>query len=466
MKGRWRTKEAGEGGSAWGKVGGVEGIWGRRKNGIGWGAEYSDIPWRVNCQGGLWGGAHGLSHHLLHFMMAVFAAFSMQVLTSTKITNLQRSSSGKLVLHLESTADPSSSSTSIAAAPPAAAGAVPAPPTAAAAAAGAGGPEGQAEPTPVAPGGVATAVAAPVATESPPAAPADELEATLVLGCDGIKSLIRKTLADWTPGSFEVEQYPSLSSGIRYKVLQLPPNPTTADGMVLINSSFAVLIGRPTKLLPAAPALRLGLLPVRDPTAGRTANLNVLPDHPIWEVHDAKTMYEVFEDAFPQVKWRELVPMAVMEKYAASTGGTFPAPQYCTALTWDAEELRAAAGAEAGKEEAGVSGVVLLGDAAHCFPPDLGQGVNSSLEDVCVLEKALEESGDRLGEALKMYQQRRQEDTAALAKLVQVGWKGEGGVCGGLCGGGGGLGGVGGRQEGGRGGGLRKGGGGGQEGGR
>ena len=42
------------------------------------------------------------------------------------------------------------------------------------------------------------------------------------------------------------------------------------------------------------------------------------------------------------------------------------------------------------------SGVVLLGDAIHAFPPDLGQGVNSALQDVVVLGQALQDSQDRL----------------------------------------------------------------------
>jgi hypothetical protein len=34
---------------------------------------------------------------------------------------------------------------------------------------------------------------------------------------------------------------------------------------------------------------------------GRTGNLITLPDHPVWQVKDANTMYTVFEQAFPQV---------------------------------------------------------------------------------------------------------------------------------------------------------------------
>jgi hypothetical protein len=76
--------------------------------------------------------------------------------------------------------------------------------------------------------------------------------------------------------------------------------------------------------------------------------------------------------AFPQAKWRELVPETVMHKFAESRGGSFPAPQYSNGLTM----ALAAQGPEqhtAGSSKAlKGTGVALIGDAAHCFPPDLG----------------------------------------------------------------------------------------------
>lgn len=132
---------------------------------------------------------------------------------------------------------------------------------------------------------------------------------------------------------------------------------------------------------PGGPALRLGMLPIKDPVQGRTANLITLPDHPVWNVTDGETLYKVFEQAFPQANWRQLVPEAVMSKFAASQGGSFPAPQYSNGLTMALAAGDAAAGgqqhdaAAAGGSTTSVlkgTGVALIGDAAHCFPPDLG----------------------------------------------------------------------------------------------
>lgn len=112
---------------------------------------------------------------------------------------------------------------------------------------------------------------------------------------------------------------------------------------------------------------------------GRTANLITLPDHPVWNVKDGETMYKVFEQAFPQANWRELVPETVMNKFAASTGGSFPAPQYSNGLTMalaaDASGQQHVAAGSGSSSVLKGTGVVLIGDAAHCFPPDLGEYV-------------------------------------------------------------------------------------------
>lgn len=84
----------------------------------------------------------------------------------------------------------------------------------------------------------------------------------LVLGCDGISSVVRSTLHDWAAeekaaesassnGSdrFGMVLAPSLSTNLRFKVLQLPANPAMADGTVLTNPSFCLLAGQKAPLI-------------------------------------------------------------------------------------------------------------------------------------------------------------------------------------------------------------------------
>jgi len=101
--------------------------------------------------------------------------------------------------------------------------------------------------------------------------------------------------------------------------------------------------------------------------------------------------------------------------------GTFPAPQFVRTLA----------------TEVGGTGFAILGDAAHAFPPDLGQGVNSALEDVCVLMDALKAGGalpppdseqqdvsfsSFLSGGLQRYQAERAPAAEALARIVRVGF--------------------------------------------
>lgn len=82
----------------------------------------------------------------------------------------------------------------------------------------------------------------------------------LVLGCDGINSVVRSTLHSWAasnalvegsaPASkFDMVLAPSLSTNLRFKVLQLPANPPMADGTVLENPSFCLLAGQKAPLI-------------------------------------------------------------------------------------------------------------------------------------------------------------------------------------------------------------------------
>mmetsp|Transcript_14110 Transcript_14110/g.21546 ORF Transcript_14110/g.21546 Transcript_14110/m.21546 type:complete len:104 (+) Transcript_14110:1127-1438(+) len=78
------------------------------------------------------------------------------------------------------------------------------------------------------------------------------------------------------------------------------------------------------------------------------------------------------------------------------------------------------------------SGVVLVGDALHSFPPDLGQGVNTALCDVVALKECLEgaitnNNNDNtsslafLPKALEDYEERNGPETRSLIQLARCG---------------------------------------------
>jgi 2-polyprenyl-6-methoxyphenol hydroxylase-like FAD-dependent oxidoreductase len=244
-------------------------------------------------------------------------------------------------------------------------------------------------------------------------------EPDLLVGCDGLYSLVRNTLQEWdepTSDRFEMKGFPSPSSGLRYKVLSLPPQfPLDLSGSEHAVSNMAYAIrgafrGRKR-------ALSLGLLPLKNPDEPRSANIIRRPNHQIWELKTTDQVFDFLEKAFPQLSVRQIVSPEEASRFALSEGGEFPIPQYCSGLHILLRQTPANTGM---RSPSAAAGVVLLGDAIHCFPPDIGQGVNSALEDVYVLHEALSRSGDDLNRALPNYELERSPDVKAVVRLAQV----------------------------------------------
>lgn len=241
-----------------------------------------------------------------------------------------------------------------------------------------------------------------------------QLEPNLLIGCDGIQSIVRSTLNTWDrSGKFEMQQLPSPSSGLRYKVLSLPPHfPLDAEGKehAVPTMSYAIR----GAFRERQRSLSLGLLPLKDPESPRTANLINRPDHQLWQLKTREEVLHFLERAFPQLPLRQIVSPEEADRFAQSNGGAFPIPQFCSGL----HSLLHKADIEPSHPTA--KGVLLLGDAVHCFPPDIGQGVNSALEDVVVLHQVLAENADDLVRSLPRYEAVRSPDVEAVVRLAQV----------------------------------------------
>jgi kynurenine 3-monooxygenase len=159
------------------------------------------------------------------------------------------------------------------------------------------------------------------------------------------------------------------------------------------------------------------LLPVGvDVSGGRIGTIVRGRKHALWEAREVDDLVEMFRRNFPQIPdVRALIGDDELKRFAGSRESRFPNIQRCRSLV----------GLVRGHSDSGgEAGVALLGDAAHVFPPDLGQGVNAALEDVILLCEALDAAntdGGGMHDALRRYEAGRDADVSALMRLMVIG---------------------------------------------
>merc|ERR1711957_91376 len=110
------------------------------------------------------------------------------------------------------------------------------------------------------------------------------------------------------------------------------------------------------------------------------------PNHDIWKMTSGSELKEYFTRAFPRFDWNTVVEPEEWDKFIAAEGARFPFCQYSPRLHVSSDEN--------GDGVSSGSGVVLVGDALHAFPPDLGQGLNSALCDVLALGDCFKDDPD------------------------------------------------------------------------
>lgn len=220
----------------------------------------------------------------------------------------------------------------------------------------------------------------------------------LVFGCDGTHSEVRTTLsahsdefaADFTPRVLKTP-----SSGLVYKaVLFTPPDDFDPQKIYRILGKS----GRSFALLPFAGK------------AGEPRPLSFAqaPEHIFHSFKYPADLFTYLDEDFPQIEARKRLLPGSASALCSSGGSVFPHARWCTrASAW-----------------IGSIGVALLGDSLHCFPPDLGQGVNAGLSDLtCLLSLWPSDTTDRvlIQQCLKSYSELQAPEAEAICKLLPIG---------------------------------------------
>lgn len=275
----------------------------------------------------------------------------------------------------------------------------------------------------------------------------DFIIADFCVGADGVSSNVRQSLEDgrfdsqkWSNANnpskkFGLKQYTTPSTGLRIKALRIDPNfaiPKGGTGSdrnseVPIETRYVMYrlesaIKGPTDSLP------LSILPQKDPhsMSARIVNMVTEPSHDLWNPAKIRTddggrsAKEYFVRAHPRYDWDKLVSKEEWEVFASTKGSTFPPCQYAPSMYVSCSN----------NGDDGGAGVVLLGDALHAFPPDLGQGVNAAFCDALLLGNSFEEAVDApppstnnsfVSKALESYQEKNGPETRALVALARCG---------------------------------------------
>lgn len=235
------------------------------------------------------------------------------------------------------------------------------------------------------------------------------ISATLIVGCDGLNSNVRKSLAadpSLTADDYEMVAKASPSSSLLYKVICLPATIAINGDSVEVSDNLKSYIFSST-YKDFDEKLALFSLPVAREGEQRTANIILPATHKLWHIDDPKELRSYLEKGFPQLDIDEVFPPNEIEDFLARRPGKFPDPQY-------SPKVYAKVGAAQNHIDC-----ILIGDAAHSFPPDLGLGVNSALEDVYLFGTSIEAHPGDLEMAATTYEAKRLPESKALVRLVR-----------------------------------------------
>lgn len=243
------------------------------------------------------------------------------------------------------------------------------------------------------------------------------LPVDLILACDGSSSKLRNLASLYdsqiiSSNSMHMFSESSPSVGMCHRGIMLSANPIISppgEPDQFADHTGIYSFHGETKNRSADEVFKMMLLPVGPNSETNRIAVTCLPkSHKLWTVTKVEEAYEMFKENFPQLRIDDLISREEMEKFLKTKPSTFTMLQRPKSLTGVFRETKTPAG------------IVFLGDSAHCFPPDLAQGINSAMADAKIFKDCLDQSSS-IPEALKNYDDARDKDIWALLELSKFG---------------------------------------------
>lgn len=240
----------------------------------------------------------------------------------------------------------------------------------------------------------------------------------LILACDGANSTVREVLREACANS-SAAQFIQSSNGFTTVQKKGAATGLMAGSIVLSTSIFEGISNAPEALdiywvTVRGRVLSLMILPLRETDLERCGGVlgyfTAYPDATIWNLRDTEHAYEYLQENFPQLDVRKVFSEDSLARFTRSRRLIHPPVTKLPSLV-----ARVGTG-DSGNE----GGVFVLGDAAHHMPPDLGQGLNSSLEDVKELIYALTQLSEdsSVHKCLTAYEAHRIDDVKGLCEIA------------------------------------------------
>lgn len=246
----------------------------------------------------------------------------------------------------------------------------------------------------------------------------ENISSNLVIAADGQNSIVTSSLRNANTSAVISSHgegkivHTSASVGLKVKSIVLNPDELRNFGLADedIGTSLIILDSAASGKS-AKEKVKLRIFPTpRDQIDEFGGLLGVMinsPDSVLWSVESEDEFYDLLQCNFPAVNIRKLIASHHVETFLNTSPVVFPSIVRMDSLT-----------AFVGDK----SGVIIMGDAAHSFPPDTGLGLNSGFEDVAKLANTIDglTESSTIHDLLADYESRNHDETSALVYIARV----------------------------------------------